>query len=119
MIDRPTFDELRISVGDEFAAELVGAFLEDAPVMLAQLRASLGAGDADGYRRAAHSLKANGKTFGAMEFASMAEATERSGFTGDPATDVPVVDALAAAYATAAAELAALLPSSDPNRDRG
>jgi hypothetical protein len=112
VIDLPTFEELRVSVGDEFAAELIGAFLEEAPTMLAQLRISLGAGDADGYRRAAHSLKSNGNTFGALKFASLAAATERGGFTGDAATDVAVVDALDAAYATAAAELTALVPSS-------
>ena len=118
VIDLPTFAELRVSVGDEFAAELVDTFLEEAPGILAELRTALGAGDADGYRRAAHSLKANGNTFGALEFASMAGTTEHGGFTGDAATDTAVVDALDAAYAAAAAALTELAPSAEPDLDR-
>jgi hypothetical protein len=38
-IDRATFDELKASAGDEFVTELVGTFLEEAPQMLAELRA--------------------------------------------------------------------------------
>jgi HPt (histidine-containing phosphotransfer) domain-containing protein len=105
VIDLPTFAELRLSVGDEFAAELVDTFLEEAPAMLAELRAAMGAGDADGYRRAAHSLKANGNTFGALEFASLAGAIEQRGLTGDSAADTSMVHALDSAYVSVAAEL--------------
>ena len=105
VIDLPTFAELRLSLGDEFAAELVDTFLEEAPALLAQLRAAVGAGDADGYRRAAHSLKANGNTFGALEFASVAGAVEQRGLTGDSAADTSMVDALDTAYISVAAEL--------------
>jgi chemotaxis protein histidine kinase CheA len=108
VIDLPTLAELREGVGDEFTAELVDTFTEEAPGILAELRTALGAGDADGYRRAAHSLKANGNTFGALVFANMARDAEHGGFTGDAATDVAVVDALDAAYAAAAAELTEL-----------
>jgi len=108
VIDLPTFAELRVSVGDEFAAELVDTFLEEAPAILDQLRAAMAAGDADGYRRAAHSLKTNGNTFGALEFASVAGAIEQRGLTGDAATDASMVDALDSAYIAAAAELTEL-----------
>ena len=105
VIDLPTFDALRLSVGDEFAAELVDTFLQEAPAILAQLRAAMGAGDADGYRRAAHSLKGNGNTFGALEFASVAGAIEQRGITGDAAADTSMVDALDTAYIAVAADL--------------
>ena len=104
-IDEATFSELRDSVGDEFATELVDTFLEEAPGILAELRTALAATDTDGFRRAAHSLKSNGNTFGALAFATMARDAELSGFTGDPTIDRPVVDALEAAYAAAAADL--------------
>ncbi len=104
-IDAATFAELRDSVGDEFATELVDTFLEEAPGILAELRAALGATDTDGYRRAAHSLKSNGNTFGALAFASMARDAELGGFTGDATIDNPVLDALEAAYKAAADEL--------------
>jgi HPt (histidine-containing phosphotransfer) domain-containing protein len=45
--------------------ELVDTFLAEAPSMLADLRESLASGEAERFRRAAHSLKSNGNTFGA------------------------------------------------------
>ena len=105
VIDLPTFAEFREGVGDDFAAELVDTFLDEAPGIFAELRNALGSGDAGGYRRAAHSLKANGNTFGALEFAKMARDAEVAGLTGDAATDAFVVDALDAAYAAASAQL--------------
>lgn len=107
-IDAATFAELHDSVGDEFATELVDTFLEEAPGILADLRAALAATDTDAYRRAAQSLKSNGNTLGALAFASMARQAELSGFTGDAAIDNSVLAALEAAYNTAADELKAL-----------
>ena len=88
---------------------IVDTFLEEAPGILAELRTALAAADVDGYRRAAHSLKSNGNTFGALAFASMARDAELGGFTGDAATDGAVLDALEAAFTAAAAELKKLL----------
>ncbi len=107
-IDLPTFTDLRDTVGHEFAKELVDTFLEEAPLMLGQLRAALSAGDVDSYRRAAHSLKSNCATFGAMAMAGMARDVELTGYAGDSATDAAVLDALDAAYAGVAAQLTEL-----------
>ena len=104
-IDAATYGELRESVGDEFATELVDTFLEEAPGLLVELRAALAASDVDGYRRAAHSLKSNGNTFGALDFANMARDAEFGGFTGDAGTDTTVLSELEAAYTVAADEL--------------
>ena len=68
-IDRATFAELEQTAGAEFAVELVDTFLAEAPAMLADLRAALAAGDADAFRRTAHSLKSNGNTFGVLTLA--------------------------------------------------
>jgi HPt (histidine-containing phosphotransfer) domain-containing protein len=63
----------------EAMAEIVGAFLEDAPDRIAEIRAGLASGDVEVVRRAAHTLKANGLTFGAEAFASAcAELEQRS-----------------------------------------
>ena len=40
-IDPATFAELQETAGDEFVSELVGTFLEEAPLMLADLRTTL------------------------------------------------------------------------------
>ncbi len=104
-IDVATFTDLRDTVGDEFTIELVDTFLEEAPGILADLRSALAASDADAYRRAAHSLKSNGNTFGALAMATMARDAELGGLAGDPASNAAALDALDAAYADAAARL--------------
>lgn len=107
-IDLATFTALRDTVGDDFAIELVDTFLEEAPGILAELRNALAATDADGYRRAAHSLKSNASTFGALTLAGLARDAELGGFVGDHAADTAVIDALEAVYQSAATRLGEL-----------
>ena len=105
VIDVSVFNDLRDAVGNEFARELVDTFLEEAPGMLRQLRAALAGLDTVGYRRAAHSLKSNCNTFGALTLALMARDAELDGFSGDATIDDRVLDTIDAAYAVVAAEL--------------
>ena len=100
-IDRAVFDELKDTAGADFVAELVGTFLDEAPQMLAELRAALAAGSADAFRRAAHSLKTNAHTFGATALGAKARELELGGLPADASG----LDALQALYDTAAAEL--------------
>jgi CheY-like chemotaxis protein/HPt (histidine-containing phosphotransfer) domain-containing protein len=69
-------ESLRELGGDEFLREVIETFLEDAPTLIATLRASLERGDAEELRRAAHSLKSNGQTFGAGDFAGLCRELE-------------------------------------------
>ena len=78
-IDVATYDALKGTTGAEFAVELVDTFLEEAPRMLETLRQSLAQDDADAFRRAAHSLKSNSNTFGALALGRMARELELSG----------------------------------------
>ena len=105
LIDRATFTDLREAVGAEFVAELVDTFVEEAPGMLAQLRAALAASDADAYRRAAHSLKSNANTFGAGDLAGKARDIELGGIDAESADNLAALDALDTACAAAASEL--------------
>ena len=77
-------------VGDdpEAITEIVEAFLEDAPDRLAEIRTGLAGEDLELVRRAAHTLKANGLTFGALEFATASAELERTAKLGElgPAT---------------------------------
>ncbi len=107
-IDRATFAELQEAAGAEFVTELVDTFLEDAPALLAELRAARTVADADRFRRAAHSLKSNSQTFGATALGTLARALELNGPNADAAVDVAAIDAIDAAYAEAAADLKAL-----------
>jgi len=101
VIDPTVFRELQATAGAEFVSELVATFLEEAPRMLDELRGAQAAGSAERFRRAAHSLKSNGHTFGAGELGAQARALELGGLVADSAP----IDALAAAYARAAAAL--------------
>jgi HPt (histidine-containing phosphotransfer) domain-containing protein len=107
-IDLATFRELQETAGAEFVGELVGTFLEEAPVMLADLRASLAAGDADRFRRAAHSLKSNSNTFGAHALGALAKDLELSGLATVAGRGPLALDPVAAEYGKVAAALAKL-----------
>ena len=109
-IDRAIFAELQESAGAEFVIELVDTFLEDAPTLLAELRSARAATDGDRFRRAAHSLKSNCNTFGALALAAMARELEMKGLAADAdaAADAAAIDAIAATYALAADELESL-----------
>ena len=100
-IDMNTFSELQEAAGADFVAELVATFLEEAPAMLAELRATQAGQSADAFRRAAHSLKSNSQTFGATRLGEMARSLELGGLTSDAAP----IDALDAEYQRVAAAL--------------
>ena len=77
-VDAATFRALQESAGAEFVAELVDTFLQEAPRMQHELRAAQAARSVDRFRRAAHSLKSNGLTFGAIRLGAMARELELS-----------------------------------------
>jgi HPt (histidine-containing phosphotransfer) domain-containing protein len=107
-IDRSVFDELKQTAGPEFVQELVDTFLADAPLLLDNLRNAMATGDADGFRRAAHTLKSNSNTFGARALGAMARELELSGLDAALTAKVDPVEALALEYSQVAAALAAL-----------
>lgn len=101
LIDLATFADLQDTAGADFVVELVETFAEEAPALVAELRSALLDGAAEGFRRAAHSLKSNGHTFGALRLAEQARALELGGFPADAAA----VDALSAELELAIAAL--------------
>jgi HPt (histidine-containing phosphotransfer) domain-containing protein len=104
-IDAATFDALRETTGAEFVQELVDTFLQEAPGMLDDLRQSLAAMDAERFRRAAHSLKSNGSTFGALELAAVARDLELSGVAQVSGRGAQAFAPVESEYARAAAAL--------------
>ena len=107
-IDRATFDSLEQTAGAEFVRELVDTFLQEAPGMLDELRSALAARDADKFRRAAHSLKSNSNTFGALTLGAMARELELGGMAKVIERDGQPLAALAEEYGRVAAALTAL-----------
>ncbi|MEP7301597.1 MAG: Hpt domain-containing protein [Caldimonas sp.] len=104
VIDPHTFDELQANAGADFVAELVDTFAEEAPPLLAELRSALAAGAAERFRRAAHSLKSNSSTFGAIRLAVLARDLELGGMP----VDGHAIDALAEELRITLAALQAL-----------
>ncbi len=83
-IDQATFDELVASTGGDpaFIKELVDTYLTDAPELFAQMRGALAARNAEDFRRAAHSLKSNSASLGAMTLSAQAKELEMMGKAG-------------------------------------
>ena len=79
ILDRAVIEELQETMGEDFAEELITTFLQEAPGMLADLEAAEKAGDAEAFRRAAHSIKSNAATFGANQLADAARVLELEG----------------------------------------
>jgi HPt (histidine-containing phosphotransfer) domain-containing protein len=105
IIDRAVFSELQATAGADFIVELVDTFLEEAPQMLAELRAAQAAGAAERFRRAAHSLKTNANTFGAIALGAKARELELGGLPRG-AGGIDDLQSLYGAATTALRELA-------------
>jgi HPt (histidine-containing phosphotransfer) domain-containing protein len=105
VIERAVYAALEERVGADFAAELVGTFVEEGAGMLAELRSAHAEGNAARFRRAAHSLKSNGETFGAKRLAALARALELNGIE---AADVAAVSRLGKEYEQAITALKGL-----------
>ncbi|MFO1303896.1 MAG: Hpt domain-containing protein [Burkholderiales bacterium] len=107
-IDGETFSALRDTTGGDFVRELIDTFLAEAPGMLSDLREALSGGEADRFRRAAHSLKSNGNTFGALTLGNLAKDLELSGVATVKARGPAALAAIEAEYLRVAADLKTL-----------
>jgi HPt (histidine-containing phosphotransfer) domain-containing protein len=83
---------LEVIGGDrEDLQELTDEFEEETPKLVAKMRAAVAEGDHDALRIHAHSLKSNGRDFGAVRLAGLSERLEqqcRAGEVADPAAQV-------------------------------
>jgi HPt (histidine-containing phosphotransfer) domain-containing protein len=84
VIDKDVFDNLFDSVGGdgEFLTELLDTYFTDTPQQFAAMHSALSAGNADEFRRAAHSLKSNSANFGALKLSESAKKLEDLGKSG-------------------------------------
>jgi HPt (histidine-containing phosphotransfer) domain-containing protein len=77
VLDPEALEQLGAGTGDEaFVAEIIGTFLRDAPALLETIRAALEHEEAEELRRAAHTLKSNGRIFGATRLAELCQELE-------------------------------------------
>jgi len=84
VIDPTVLDGLLASTGGDmaFLAELMDTYFNDAPQLLAAMRGALADGNAEEFRRAAHSLKSNSASLGAMTLSALAKELEMMGRAG-------------------------------------
>jgi HPt (histidine-containing phosphotransfer) domain-containing protein len=113
IIDGPVFDGLLESIGRdrEFLDDLLQTYFEDSPNLLGAMHAALVAGNADEFRRAAHSLKSNSKSFGATELSRMCKELEDMGKAGTLDRGAEGLVQAEAEYARVRAELARMVGS--------
>jgi PAS domain S-box-containing protein len=82
-IDRATFDQLVETLGGgDVVAGLISMFLSDAPKLLESLGRAIAEGDAQGVRRAAHTLKSSSAPFGATALSQLCGQLEAMGKAG-------------------------------------
>jgi histidine phosphotransfer protein HptB len=82
-IDSTVFNQLKEISGEDFINDLIDAFLDESPGMLAGIESARASGDVESFRRNAHSLKSNAATFGANELAALAKELETMGREGN------------------------------------
>jgi len=82
-IDVAIFENLKAMMGADFIGELIDAYFEEAPQLIGQIEQALASGDAEVFRRAAHSLKSSSASFGAMQFSAKAKELELIGKEGN------------------------------------
>jgi HPt (histidine-containing phosphotransfer) domain-containing protein len=78
-IDLPTFEALKEAMGADYINELVQAYFDETPQLLAKLQDALAGQDTTAFRQAAHSIKSTSNSFGALEFGALARDLEMMG----------------------------------------
>jgi CheY-like chemotaxis protein/HPt (histidine-containing phosphotransfer) domain-containing protein len=111
-LDDGALENLRDLGGDEFLGEVVDAFLADAPQLLETLRRSLASRNAEELRRAAHTLKSNGATLGAKDFAELCRTLEQRAKDGELDDASELVDQIEEEYRPLEEALSALVSES-------
>jgi HPt (histidine-containing phosphotransfer) domain-containing protein len=95
VLDPSALDRLRATMGSRFLDELVSTFVEDSRELASTMRRALAQGDRDALRRAAHSLKSNAESFGAMPLSNLARDLEALAKSGGLDGAAPRVERLA------------------------
>ncbi len=111
VLDPAALENLLSMLGGEFVylEELIDSFLQDGPQLLAELGRYVEAGDSEGTRRIAHSLKSNGADFGATTFATLCKELEIQAKSGELAGAADLAARIVAEHGKLEAALRAVL----------
>jgi len=100
ILDTSVLDELHEVAGAETAG-IIRLFLEDAPVLIAQLENASGSRDTDALREASHTLKSSSANVGAIALANAARRIELAARAGPIERPAVMVALVIAEYARA------------------
>ncbi len=84
--------------GQEFLRELIGVYLEDTPLRLADLDQAMARQEAAGVSKAAHTIKGSSSNFGAGRLSTLAQEIEQKGKSGVISACGPLCIRLRAEY---------------------
>ena len=111
-IDPSALDGYRQAMGDEadaFIADVIAAYLENSPKLLADIESALQQKDAPTFTRAAHTLKSSSALLGAMAVSKLALELEMLGKSAPLAGAQEKVLQIKQEYEKASAALKAML----------
>ncbi len=99
-LDAAAIDALNDMLGGdaELLTEMVDAFVAEVPARLAEARTGIETTEPDVASRAAHTLKSNALTFGALGMADLARQIESAARAGDLSEAGDLLPALEAAW---------------------
>lgn len=98
VIDLDTLREIKETMGADFMDELIDAYCQETPQLIAALQQALAQGEALAFQHAAHSIKSTSASLGALAFSAAARELEIIGRSGNLAGVEPVVERLVADY---------------------
>ena len=110
-LDASAIESLRELDGEAFLAEVIDTFVGEAPALVATLRTAYEQDDREGLRRAAHTLKSNGQTFGAGRFSELCRELEERARSRELDGAGELIDRVEREYAALEQTLAALRSS--------
>ena len=111
-LDPEAISNLR-ALGDEgddsFLKDIIGIYLEDTPIRLADMRAAAARGDTALYTRSAHTIKGSSSNVGAMAVRALAERLEHRSKTEPHAALESDLSELETTFARTAVALRAVI----------
>jgi HPt (histidine-containing phosphotransfer) domain-containing protein len=97
-INMPTFEQLKEEMGADYMCELIDAYCEDTPRLIAELQQAITDQNTDALRRAAHTIKSTSNSLGAQQLGALARELELITKEGVLDGAVPRVERLLADY---------------------
>jgi HPt (histidine-containing phosphotransfer) domain-containing protein len=101
VIDFQILDDIRVLQGEDspaFFAQIIHAYLDHTPQLLATLHEAAARNDALTLQRTAHSLKSSSAALGAMTFAALCQDLEMRGHQQHPENVTTILAAVTAEY---------------------